>query len=81
MVGFCNQIDLCNTVGVPPETSSKWIPKNCVLWELGWVEESVDLLTLVLSLDVVADRVTTLTRLWKEVTIVSPTGLYLSFFL
>lgn len=61
--------------------SSKWIPKSCVLWELGWVEERIGLWSLVPSLGMVADHITTLTRLWKEVTIVAPTGLCLSFFL
>lgn len=52
-----------------------------MLWELGWVEESIDLLSLVPSLGMVADCITTLTRLWKEVAMVSLIGLCLSFFL
>lgn len=61
--------------------SSKRIRKSCVLWELGWVEESIDLLSLVPSLGMITDCMTTLRRLWKEVIIVSPTGLCLSLFL
>lgn len=52
-----------------------------MLWELGWVEERIGLWSLVPSLGMVPDCITTLTRLWKEVAIVAPTGLCLSFFL
>lgn len=53
----------------------------CVFWELGWIEESMDLLSLLPFLGMVADCVTALARFWKQGTIVSPTRLCLSLFL
>lgn len=60
--------------------SSKLIPKSCVLWELGLCRGQ-HRHAVPGAFFRYGDCITTLMRLWKEVTIVSPTGLCLSLFL